>query len=56
MVMPILSKAKRKAAFEADNRALAADAVQSATCAYLAAISLAGWSRMPFSEFVGSTR
>lgn len=33
---------KRKIARETDNRALAADAVQSATCAYLAAITLAG--------------
>jgi divalent metal cation (Fe/Co/Zn/Cd) transporter len=41
-VMPILALAKRRAAQRANNRALAADAVQSATCAYLAAITLAG--------------
>lgn len=42
IIMPLLSKAKRRAAFAINNRALAADAVQSATCAYLAAISLVG--------------
>lgn len=42
VVMPILSRAKRRAARAIDNRALAADAVQSATCAYLAGISLVG--------------
>lgn len=42
IVMPLLSRAKRKAAYTINNRALAADAVQSATCAYLAAISLMG--------------
>jgi divalent metal cation (Fe/Co/Zn/Cd) transporter len=41
-VMPILAWAKRKVALQTNNRALAADAVQSATCAYLAAITLAG--------------
>lgn len=40
--MPLLSFAKRKAGRETGNAALAADAVQSATCAYLAAITLAG--------------
>jgi len=42
IVMPVLSRAKRRVAYVIDNRALAADAVQSAMCAYLAAISLAG--------------
>lgn len=41
-VMPILAWAKRRVARQTNNRALAADAVQSATCAYLAAITLAG--------------
>ena len=42
VVMPILAWAKRKTARLTNNRALAADAVQSATCAYLAAVTLAG--------------
>jgi divalent metal cation (Fe/Co/Zn/Cd) transporter len=42
LVMPILAWAKRISAQRTNNRALAADAVQSATCAYLAAITLAG--------------
>jgi divalent metal cation (Fe/Co/Zn/Cd) transporter len=42
IVMPVLAWMKRKTARATDNRALAADAVQSATCAYLAAITLAG--------------
>ncbi|AEU36679.1 cation efflux protein [Granulicella mallensis MP5ACTX8] len=41
-IMPILSRAKRKHANEIGNRALAADAVQSATCAYLAGLTLLG--------------
>jgi divalent metal cation (Fe/Co/Zn/Cd) transporter len=41
-VMPILAWAKRRTAQRTNNRALAADAVQSATCAYLAAITLVG--------------
>ncbi len=41
-VMPPLSRAKRSAGKSARNAALTADAVQSATCAYLAAITLAG--------------
>lgn len=40
--MPILARKKRAAARAANNRALAADAVQSATCAYLAAVTLLG--------------
>jgi divalent metal cation (Fe/Co/Zn/Cd) transporter len=42
VVMPILAWAKRRTAKRTNNRALAADAVQSATCAYLAAITLVG--------------
>lgn len=42
MVMPVLAWMKRRTARATDNRALAADAVQSATCAYLAAITLVG--------------
>ena len=42
VVMPMLAWAKRKVAQRTNNRALAADAVQSATCAYLAAITLIG--------------
>jgi len=42
IVMPILAKLKRLEARRSDNAALAADAVQSATCAYLAVIALAG--------------
>lgn len=40
--MPILARLKRKQAKALNNRALAADAAQSATCAYLAAVTLAG--------------
>jgi divalent metal cation (Fe/Co/Zn/Cd) transporter len=40
--MPALSSAKRRAGKAARNAALTADAVQSATCAYLAGITLAG--------------
>jgi divalent metal cation (Fe/Co/Zn/Cd) transporter len=42
VVMPILAHQKRKLARQTGNNALAADAVQSATCAYLALIALAG--------------
>ena len=42
IVMPGLSRAKRNAGKATGNVALSADAVQSATCAYLAAITLAG--------------
>jgi divalent metal cation (Fe/Co/Zn/Cd) transporter len=41
-VMPILATLKRREARRTKNLALAADAVQSATCAYLALITLAG--------------
>jgi divalent metal cation (Fe/Co/Zn/Cd) transporter len=42
VVMPVLAWFKRKIGIETGNRVLAADAVQSATCAYLAGITLAG--------------
>jgi divalent metal cation (Fe/Co/Zn/Cd) transporter len=42
VIMPILAWLKRKTAHVTDSCALAADAVQSATCAYLAAITLIG--------------
>lgn len=41
-VMPVLAWAKRRTAQETGNRAMAADAIQSGTCAYLALITLAG--------------
>ena len=41
LIMPMLAWLKRKKAIKTGDRALAADAVQSATCAYLAAITLA---------------
>ena len=40
--MPLLAWQKRKLARRTCNNALAADAVQSATCAYLALLALAG--------------
>jgi divalent metal cation (Fe/Co/Zn/Cd) transporter len=42
LAMPLLAALKRQQARMLDNRALAADATQSATCAYLAAVTLAG--------------
>ncbi len=42
VVMPVLAWRKRTLARSTGNTALAADAVQSATCAYLAAITLFG--------------
>ena len=42
IIMPILSRVKRRNAKVTGNRALAADAVQSATCAYLAGLTLLG--------------
>jgi divalent metal cation (Fe/Co/Zn/Cd) transporter len=41
-MMPVLAWLKRRLAWQRGDRAMAADAVQSATCAYLAAITLAG--------------
>jgi len=42
VAMPVLASLKRRQARAMNNRALAADATQSATCAYLAAVTLAG--------------
>jgi divalent metal cation (Fe/Co/Zn/Cd) transporter len=42
VVMPVLAWMKRRQARAMNNRALAADATQSATCAYLAGVTLAG--------------
>lgn len=42
IAMPVLAWLKRREARRINNRALAADATQSATCAYLAAVTLAG--------------
>lgn len=42
IAMPVLASLKRREARRSGNAALAADAVQSATCAYLALITLAG--------------
>jgi divalent metal cation (Fe/Co/Zn/Cd) transporter len=42
VAMPALAWLKRREARRIDNRALAADATQSATCAYLAGVTLAG--------------
>lgn len=42
IVMPLLAIVKRREGIRQENAALAADAVQSAVCAYLALITLAG--------------
>jgi divalent metal cation (Fe/Co/Zn/Cd) transporter len=42
IAMPILAWMKRRQALRMNNRALAADATQSATCAYLAGMTLVG--------------
>lgn len=44
VVMPVLATLKRREARRSGNAAMAADALQSATCAYLAAIVLVGLS------------
>ena len=44
IAMPVLAWLKRRQARTLNNRALAADATQSASCAYLAAVTLAGLS------------
>jgi divalent metal cation (Fe/Co/Zn/Cd) transporter len=44
IAMPVLATLKRREARRSGNAALAADAVQSATCAYLALTALAGVS------------
>jgi divalent metal cation (Fe/Co/Zn/Cd) transporter len=47
-VMPILAHQKRRLALQTNDRALASDAVQSATCAYLAAITLVSLALQAF--------
>ena len=42
VIMPVLAWLKRRQALALNHRALAADAAQSATCAWLAAVTLAG--------------
>lgn len=42
LLMPVLARLKRDTAERTGNKALRADAVQSATCAYLAALTLGG--------------
>ena len=42
LIMPLLSRAKRRVAREMGSRALEADAEQTSLCAYLSAIALAG--------------
>ena len=42
IVMPVLGWLKRREAWRLNNPALAADAIQSATCAYLAGVTLLG--------------
>ena len=59
LAMPLLAWLKRREAGRTGNAALAADAVQSATCAYLAAITLAGLAvnaffRLPWFDSVAA--
>jgi divalent metal cation (Fe/Co/Zn/Cd) transporter len=42
LAMPVLARMKRREAARTGNAAMAADAVQSATCAYIAAVTLVG--------------
>jgi len=42
VAMPVLARMKRREAARTGNAALAADAVQSATCAYIAGVTLVG--------------
>ena len=48
LIMPILAHQKRRLALQINDRALASDAVQSATCAYLAAITLVSLALQAF--------
>ena len=48
LVMPILARLKRRKAIETRDLALAADAVQSATCAYLGVLTVAGLGLQAF--------
>ncbi|MDR3763948.1 MAG: cation transporter [Acidobacteriota bacterium] len=59
LVMPCLAWQKRRLARELHHSALAADAVQSATCAYLAAVTLAGlalnaWLHLAWADSVAA--
>jgi len=59
VVMPVLAWQKRKLALRTANNALAADAVQSAACAYLAVITLAGlalnaWFQLAWADSLAS--
>ena len=56
LLMPLLAQKKRATAEQTGNKALRADAVQSATCAYLAALTLTGLLLRSASVFTGSTR
>jgi len=56
IAMPALAFLKRREARRSNNRALAADAVQSATCAYVALITLVGSRSMRRSISHGSIR
>ncbi len=51
LLMPILARMKRRQAERTGDRALRADAVQSATCAYLAALTLGGLLLRAFVNF-----
>lgn len=52
VVMPVLAARKRRQARLLNNGALAADAAQSATCAYLAAVTLLGLAGNAFWHIV----
>ncbi len=59
VLMPLLAWLKRREARVLDNRALAADAAQSATCAWLAAVTLASLAinalwRVPWIDAVAA--
>lgn len=59
VAMPVLAALKRREARRIHNRALASDAVQSATCAYLALVTLLGLAvnlafRLPWIDSVAA--
>lgn len=59
LLMPVVAFLKRRKAIAIGNRALAADSVQSATCAYLAAVTLASlglnaWLHVPWIDPVAA--
>jgi len=51
LAMPVLAWLKRREAHHSGNTALAADAAQSATCAYLALIALVGLGTNAFFPY-----